>query len=55
MINYDISGLGGKIEDHGATSKGRLSASEFNLLVSAVQENQEKAEALIENTGGEYC
>ena len=36
----DISTLLGKVENGGANESGRLSASEFNLLVSAVRENQ---------------
>lgn len=36
----DISKLSGKVENGGANESGRLSASEFNLLVSAVRENQ---------------
>lgn len=36
----DISKLSGKVENGGANESGRLSASEFNLLVSAVAENQ---------------
>lgn len=36
----DISKLSGKVENGGTNESGRLSASEFNLLVSAVAENQ---------------
>lgn len=42
----DISGLTGKVENEGLTSKGRLSAEEFNTLVSAVIESQEGLETL---------
>ena len=40
--SYDISGLNQKIENEGATSQGRLSAAEFNLLVNAAIESQER-------------
>ena len=39
-IEYDISGLLGKTENDGSTDAGRLTADEWNKLVSAVQENQ---------------
>jgi hypothetical protein len=38
----DITGLNGKIENEGVSGKGRLSAEEFNLLVDAAIEMQEK-------------
>lgn len=42
MADYVINDLNQKIENEGATSQGRLSASEFNLLVNAAIESQEK-------------
>ena len=48
MVENDITNLNNKIENEGATSKGRLSAAEFNLLVNAAIESQEKI-AEIEN------
>ena len=46
-IQYDISGLLGKTENEGSTDKGRLTAGEFNTLVSAVGEVQNKVEGTI--------
>ena len=42
MVENVITGLNQKIENEGATSQGRLSAAEFNLLVNAAIESQEK-------------
>lgn len=42
MAENVIIGLNQKIENEGATSQGRLSAAEFNLLVNAAIESQEK-------------
>lgn len=42
MADYVIDNLNQKIENEGATSQGRLSAAEFNLLVNAAIESQEK-------------
>ena len=42
MAEYNITNLNNKIENEGATSQGRLSASEFNLLVDAVIDSQKK-------------
>ena len=42
MAENVITGLNQKIENEGATSQGRLSAAEFNLLVDAAIESQEK-------------
>ena len=42
MADHVITGLNTKIENEGATSQGRLSAAEFNLLVNAVIESQDK-------------
>lgn len=46
----DISKLSGKVENGGANESGRLSASEFNLLVSAVAENQSNIDILALDT-----
>ena len=46
-IEYDISGLLGKTENEGSTNAGRLTATEWNKLVSAVQEVQTKSEGTI--------
>lgn len=46
-IEYDISGLLGKTENEGSTEAGRLTSSEWNTLVSAVQEVQNKSEGAI--------
>lgn len=46
-IEYDISGLLGKIENEGSTDAGRLTAKEFNTLVQAVGEVQNKVEGTI--------
>lgn len=46
-IEYDISGLLNKTENEGSTDAGRLTASEWNKLVSAVQEVQIKSEGTI--------
>lgn len=48
MAKNVITGLNQKIENEGATSQGRLSAAEFNLLVDAAIESQEKI-AKLEN------
>lgn len=48
MAENNITNLNNKIENEGATSQGRLSAAEFNLLVNAAIESQEKI-AEIEN------
>lgn len=48
MVENNITNLNNKIENEGATSQGRLSAAEFNLLVNAAIESQEKI-AEIEN------
>ena len=42
MAENNITNLNNKIENEGATSQGRLSAAEFNLLVNAAIESQEK-------------
>ena len=42
MAENNISNLNNKVENEGATSRGRLSASEFNLLVNAAIESQER-------------
>lgn len=42
MAENNISNLNNKIENEGATSRGRLSAAEFNLLVNAAIESQER-------------
>lgn len=42
MAENVITGLNQKIENEGATSQGRLSAAEFNLLVNAAIESQER-------------
>ena len=42
MAENVITGLNQKIENEGATSQGRLIAAEFNLLVNAAIESQEK-------------
>lgn len=39
----DISTLKNKVEDHGATSAGRLQANEWNTLVDAVEELQDES------------
>lgn len=60
MAEHDITGLNNKINNGGVTNQGRLGASEFNLLVDAVIENQEIVENheeridLIEREGLEY-
>ena len=46
-IEYDISGLLNKTENDGSTDAGRLTAAEWNKLVSAVQEVQTKSEGTI--------
>lgn len=46
-IEYDISGLLNKTENEGSTDAGRLTATEWNKLVSAVQEVQTKSEGTI--------
>ena len=46
-IEYDISGLLGKTENEGSTEAGRLTSTEWNKLVSAVQEVQNKSEGAI--------
>ena len=43
-IEYDISGLLNKTENEGSTDAGRLTSTEWNKLVSAVQEVQTKSE-----------
>ena len=47
----DISNLGSKIEDGGKTPSGKLSATEFNTLVRAVQENQNSVKTISYNSG----
>ena len=42
MAENNISNLNNKVENEGATSRGRLSAAEFNLLVNAAIESQER-------------
>lgn len=42
MTEKDISGLNNKVENEGVSKQGRLSADEFNLLVDATIELQEK-------------
>lgn len=42
MADNVITGLNKKVENEGATSQGRLSAAEFNLLVNAAIESQER-------------
>lgn len=46
-LEYDISGLLNKTENEGSTDAGRLSASEWNHLVGAVGEVQNKVEGTI--------
>lgn len=46
-IEYDISSLLGKVENDGSTDSGRLTAAEFNTLVNAVGEVQNKVEGTI--------
>lgn len=48
MVENNITNLNNKVENDGANSRGRLSAAEFNLLVNAAIESQEKI-AEIEN------
>ena len=43
---YDISGLNSKVENEGQTNQGKLSATEFNLLVNAAIESQEKIDEI---------
>ena len=45
----DISSLIPKTENGGTTNAGKLSAEEFNLLVTAVMENQEAVAELLQN------
>lgn len=45
----DISKLLGKVENGGVNALGMLSADEFNLLVSAVMENQENISDVVKN------
>ena len=45
----DISNLIPKVENGGTTADGKLSADEFNLLVTAVKENQEAVADLLAN------
>lgn len=45
-MENNISGLNTKIENDGITSQGRLSAAEFNLLVNAAIESQQRIETL---------
>lgn len=47
----DITGLLNKIENKGETAQGKLSAEEFNLLVSAVRENQGSVRTVSYNSG----
>lgn len=42
----DLSGLGGKVENEGTTKKGRISAHEFNTLIEAAIESQDKINVL---------
>lgn len=44
--NYDITDLNQKVENEGASSQGRLSAAEFNLLVNASIESQENIQTI---------
>lgn len=46
-LEYDISGLLNKTENEGSTEAGRLTASEWNHLVGAVGEVQNKVEGTI--------
>jgi hypothetical protein len=41
-LEYNISGLMNKTENEGSTDAGRLTASEWNYLVGAVGEVQNK-------------
>lgn len=43
---YNISGLNSKVENEGQTNQGKLSATEFNLLVNAAIESQEKIDEI---------
>ena len=47
----DITHLGGKIENDGATAQGRVSASEWNTLIAAVQECQNPVKSITYNGG----
>ena len=47
----DITNLGSKIEDGGKTPDGKLTASEFNTLIRAVQENQNSVKTISYNSG----
>ena len=47
----DISDLGSKVEDGGKTPSGKLTATEFNTLVRAVQENQNSVKTISYNSG----
>ena len=46
--NLDKSGLNQKVENQGTSAQGKLSAAEFNHLVNACIESQEKIAALEE-------
>ena len=46
-LEYDISGLMNKTENEGSTDAGRLTAAEWNHLVGAVGEVQNKVEGTI--------
>lgn len=48
MVENNITNLNNKVENEGTSNRGRLSAAEFNLLVNAAIESQEKI-AEIEN------
>lgn len=55
-IEHNISDLLNKTENEGSTNEGRLTANEWNKLVSAVQEVQTKSEGTIKGikyNGGE--
>lgn len=46
MAEKDITSLNNKVENEGTTSRGRLSAAEFNLLVDAAIESQSRIETI---------
>ena len=50
----DISTLGGKIENDGASAQGRVSAAEWNTLITAVQECQNPVKSISYNGGSAF-
>ena len=47
----NINDLGSKVEDGGKTPSGKLSATEWNTLIRAVQENQNSVKTISYNSG----